>query len=107
MRWRISAWLGRSLGLTDPRQTRAAALRFAVKYSDSTRSYIRRAASNAIARRSLASAIPSKRRLSLTSLSKAAARLMRKDTRESGDVHAVLLLARLPQPFTDLCQRKK
>ena len=49
MRSRISALLGRSLGLTDPRHTRAAALRLAVKYSDSVRSYIRRAASNAIA----------------------------------------------------------
>ena len=48
--------------LTDPRQTRAAAFLLAVKYSDSARSYIRRAASNAIAWRSLASAIPSLRR---------------------------------------------
>src|SRR5882724_8111247 len=57
MRSRISEFDGRSDGLTDPRQTRWAALRFAVKYSDSVRAYMRRAASKAIARRSLASAM--------------------------------------------------
>ena len=54
---RISALEGRSSGLTPPRQSRLAALRLAVKYSDSTRSYISRAASRAIAWRSLALAI--------------------------------------------------
>src|SRR5262249_27181856 len=57
IRSRISALLGRSDGLTDPRQSRWAALRFAVKYSDSLRAYMRRAASKAIARRSFASAM--------------------------------------------------
>ena len=46
---RISALEGRSSGLTHWRQSRLAALRLAVKYSVSTRSYIRRAASRAIA----------------------------------------------------------
>src|SRR5437867_1316175 len=50
---RISALEGRSLGLTSRRQRRLAALRLAVKYSDSALSYISRAASRAIACRSL------------------------------------------------------
>jgi len=45
-------------GLTPLRQTRRAALRFAVKYSVSMRSYIIRAASIAIAWRSLRSLMP-------------------------------------------------
>src|SRR5262249_54727102 len=53
---------GRSLGLTLPRHRRRAALRFAVKYSVSTRSYIRRAASKAMAWRSLTSDIREVRR---------------------------------------------
>src|SRR5689334_5894582 len=59
---RISALEGRSSGLTLPRQRRLAALRLAVKYSDSTRSYISRAASSAIAWRSLALLILSRPR---------------------------------------------
>src|SRR5437660_10648014 len=79
---RISALLGKSDGLTDPRQTRAAAFRLAVKYSDSVRSYMRRAASNAIAWRSLASAIGRCAAVCLASLSGAAARLVRDYSRE-------------------------
>jgi hypothetical protein len=62
MRSRISALLGRSDGFTDPRQTRSAALRLAVKYSDSVRAYMSRAASKAMARRSLGSGIEGVRR---------------------------------------------
>src|SRR5947199_7314143 len=54
---RISALVGRSSGLTPRRHSRLAALRLAVKYSDSTRSYISRAASRAIAWRNLPSLI--------------------------------------------------
>src|SRR3954468_23757726 len=56
-RSRISALDGRSAGLIGPRHRRLAALRLAVKYSDCTRSYIRRAASNAMAWRRRASYI--------------------------------------------------
>src|SRR5271156_2181863 len=59
---RISALDGRSAGLTHCRQRRLAALRLAVKYSDSMRSYINRAASSAITWRSLTLAIPFRRR---------------------------------------------
>jgi hypothetical protein len=48
-RSRISELEGRSAGLMGPRQRRFAAFLLAVKYSDSTRSYIRRAASKAMA----------------------------------------------------------
>src|SRR5215207_662235 len=62
-RSRISALLGRSAGLTGPRQRRLAALRLAVKYSASDRSYIRRAASWAMAWRRRASDILGVRRI--------------------------------------------
>src|SRR5262249_49330584 len=54
---------GRSSGLRLRRQSRRAALRLAVKYSDSARWYISRAASNAMACRSLSLAILAVRRI--------------------------------------------
>src|SRR3954470_19276454 len=76
MRSRISALLGRADGLADPWEQRGGGFRLAVKYSDSVRSYMRRAASNAIAWRSFRSDIRKGAAVCLTSLSRAAARLV-------------------------------